>query len=130
MARGRDKKNQGALRPKAPLGSLRPLIPFAAVYPGRVLPISLLRVIDHGFSPDGQGVIDTYFAALIGVVAVLALSSGARYYTVVTLGERVVADLRSAVFQRLTVLDPAFFDKAQSGEIVSRLTADATEDTT
>ena len=143
MARGRDKKNQGALRPKAPLGSLRPLIPFAAVYRGRILaaflsllaasgatlvvPIALRRVIDHGFSPDGQGVIDTYFAALIGVVAVLALSSGARYYTVVTLGERVVADLRTAVFRRLTQLDPAFFDRSLSGEIISRLTADATQ---
>jgi ATP-binding cassette, subfamily B, bacterial len=143
MARGRDKKNTGEARPKAPLSSLRPLIPFAAVYRGRILaaflsllaasgatlvvPIALRRVIDHGFSPEGQGVIDTYFAALIGVVAVLALSSGARYYTVVTLGERVVADLRTAVFRRLTQLDPAFFDRSLSGEIISRLTADATQ---
>lgn len=143
MARGRDKKSSGEARPKAPLGSLRPLIPFAMVYRGRMLaaflallaasgatlvvPLALRRVIDHGFSPEGQGVIDTYFAALIGVVAVLALSSGARYYTVVTLGERVVADLRTAVFRRLTQLDPAFFDRSLSGEIISRLTADATQ---
>lgn len=143
MARGRDKKIPGEARPKAPLGSLRPLIPFAMVYRGRMLaaflallaasgatlvvPIALRRVIDHGFSPEGQGVIDTYFAALIGVVAVLALSSGARYYTVATLGERVVADLRTAVFRRLTQLDPAFFDRSLSGEIISRLTADATQ---
>ena len=143
MARGRDKKTAGEARPRAPLGSLRPLIPFAAVYRGRILaaflsllaasgatlivPIALRRVIDHGFSPEGQGVIDTYFAALIGVVAVLAVSSGARYYTVVTLGERVVADLRTAVFRRLTQLDPAFFDRSLSGEIISRLTADATQ---
>ena len=85
------------------------------------------RVIDHGFSPEGESMINAYFLALLGVVAVLALSSAARYYTVVTLGERVVANLRSAVFRQLTLLDPAFFDKTQSGEIVSRLTADATQ---
>ena len=148
MARGRKKNSQGEGpggngRGKAPLGSLRPLIPFASVYRGRILaaflsllsasvatlvvPIALRRVIDHGFSPEGHSVIDAYFMALIGVVSVLALSSAARYYTVVTLGERVVADLRSAVFARLTILDPAFFDRTQSGEIVSRLTADATQ---
>src|SRR3954469_4918078 len=130
-------------RGKAPLGALRPLIPVASVYRGRILaafisllaasgatltvPIAMRRVIDHGFSAEGHSVIDAYFLALLGVVAVLALSSAGRYYTVVTLGERVVADLRSAVFRRLTILDPAFFDKTQSGEIVSRLTADATQ---
>ncbi|WP_019905630.1 ABC transporter transmembrane domain-containing protein [Methylobacterium sp. 77] len=153
MARGRNKirsgdgpggdNRGGDGRGKAPLGSLKPLIPFASVYRGRILaaflsllaasgatlvvPIALRRVIDHGFSPEGHSVIDAYFMALIGVVTVLALSSAARYYTVVTLGERVVADLRSAVFARLTILDPAFFDRSQSGEIVSRLTADATQ---
>ncbi|WP_027171921.1 ABC transporter transmembrane domain-containing protein [Methylobacterium sp. 10] len=143
MARGRNKISGGDGRGKAPLGSLKPLIPFALVYRGRILaaflsllaasgatlvvPIALRRVIDHGFSPEGHSVIDAYFMALIGVVTVLALSSAARYYTVVTLGERVVADLRSAVFARLTILDPAFFDRSQSGEIVSRLTADATQ---
>ncbi|MER2264714.1 ABC transporter transmembrane domain-containing protein [Methylobacterium oxalidis] len=136
-------KTRGAGRDKASLSALRPLIPFAAAYRGRILaafislvfasgatlvvPIAMRRVIDHGFSEEGHSVIDAYFLALLGVVAVLALSSAARYYTVVTLGERVVADLRSAVFRRLTVLDPAFFDRAQSGEIVSRLTADATQ---
>jgi ATP-binding cassette subfamily B protein len=130
-------------RPKAPLSALRPLMPFALRYRGRivaglialmcasastlVVPIAMRRVIDHGFTADGSGVIDAYFLALLGVVAAFALSSAARVYTVVTLGERVVADLRSAVFARLTILDPAFFDRAQSGEIVSRLTADATQ---
>jgi len=143
MARGSKKKAPAEGRPRAPLGSLRPLIPFAAVYRGRILaaflsllmaslatlvvPLALRRVIDHGFSPEGQGVINAYFGGLIGVVAVLALSSAARYYTVVTLGERVVADLRTAVFRRLTELDPAFFDRSLSGEIISRLTADATQ---
>ena len=130
-------------RGKASLSALRPLLPFAARYRGRILaaflallaasaatlvvPIAMRRVIDHGFAEAGSGVIDAYFVALLGVVAVLAVASAARTYTVVTLGERVVADLRSAVFARLTVLDPAFFDRTQSGEIVSRLTADATQ---
>ena len=133
----------GPARPKAPIKALRPLIPFALRYRARialgivalvcasgstlVVPIAMRRVIDHGFTEDGSGVIDAYFLALLGVVLCFALSSAARVYTVVSLGERVVADLRSAVFARLTILDPAFFDKAQSGEIVSRLTADATQ---
>ncbi|GBU19773.1 MULTISPECIES: ABC transporter transmembrane domain-containing protein [Methylobacterium] len=140
MARKAD-RDQG--RGRAPLGALRPLVPFALAYRGRMLaafaaltasagatlvvPVAIRRVIDHGFSPEGQVLIDAYFLALLGVVAVLALSSAARYYSVVTLGERVVADLRTAVFERLTVLDPAFFDRTQAGEIVSRLTADATQ---
>jgi ATP-binding cassette subfamily B protein len=64
---------------------------------------------------------------LILVVGVLALASAARSYFVITLGERVVADLRAAVFRHLTTLDPAFFDATKSGEIVSRLTADTTQ---
>ncbi|GJD78385.1 ABC transporter transmembrane domain-containing protein [Methylobacterium gregans] len=138
------KKTRGAEgRGKASLSALRPLLPYAARYRGRMLaalvalvaasaatlvvPIAMRRVIDHGFSAEGSSVIDAYFLALLGVVTVLALASAARTYTVTTLGERVVADLRSAVFARLTVLDPAFFDRTQSGEIVSRLTADATQ---
>ncbi len=136
-------KREAEGRGKAPLSALRPLLPYAARYRGRILcaflallaasaatlvvPIAMRRVIDHGFAAEGAGVIDAYFLALLGVVTVLALASAARTYTVVTLGERVVADLRSAVFARLTVLDPAFFDRTQSGEIVSRLTADATQ---
>ncbi len=64
---------------------------------------------------------------MIGVVAVLALASGARYYLVMTLGERVVADLRSDLFAHLTRLDPGFFDAEKTGEIVSRLSADTTQ---
>ncbi|MBY0251171.1 MAG: ABC transporter, partial [Methylobacterium organophilum] len=139
----RKTKAAAAGRPRAPLSALRPLLPFALRYRARiaaglvalicasastlVVPIAMRRVIDHGFTADGSNVIDAYFLALLGVVAAFALSSAARVYTVVTLGERVVADLRSAVFARLTQLDPAFFDRAQSGEIVSRLTADATQ---
>jgi ATP-binding cassette subfamily B protein len=71
--------------------------------------------------------IDAYFGVLLLVVGVLAVSSALRYYFVITLGERVVADIRAAVFGHLTRLDPSFFDASRSGEIVSRLTADTTQ---
>ena len=57
----------------------------------------------------------------------LALASAARFYLVTTLGERIVADLRDAVFGHLVSLSPAFFDQAKSGELISRLTADTTQ---
>jgi ATP-binding cassette subfamily B protein len=64
---------------------------------------------------------------MIAVVAVLAGASAMRYYLVITLGERIVADLRRDVFNHLTSLSPSFFDTAHSGELVSRLTADTTQ---
>jgi ATP-binding cassette subfamily B protein len=130
-------------RGRASLGSLKPLIPYASRYKGRIaaalaaltlasvatliLPIAARRVIDHGFSQADGRLIDAYFLVMIGVVGALALGSALRFYLVVTLGERIVADLRTALFGRLTSLDPAFFDAARSGEIVSRLTADTTQ---
>src|SRR5438046_1297639 len=64
---------------------------------------------------------------MILVAAVLAIASAMRYYLVTIIGERVVADLRAAVFAHLTELSPAFFDSARTGEITSRLTADTTQ---
>ena len=92
-----------------------------------VVPIAVRRMIDFGFSADNAGLIRIYFLAMIGVVAVLALASGARYYLVMTLGERVVADLRADLFTHLTRLDPGFFDAEKTGEIASRLSADTTQ---
>ena len=130
-------------RSKAALSALKPLIPYGLAYKGRiaaalaalvlasaatlVVPIAVRRVIDFGFSDQGRDYINAYFVLLMGVVGILALASALRYYCVITLGERVVADLRSAVFRHLTSLDPAFFDQTKSGEIVSRLTADTTQ---
>ncbi len=128
----------------APRKALRPLLtlaPFTLKYRARVLaalvalivaalsmlvlPLAIRRMIDHGF--DQAGLIDRYFGVLIGVAFVLAVASAMRFYLVTTLGERVVSDIRSAVFAHLSTLSPAFFDKSQTGEILSRLTADTTQ---
>lgn len=132
--------------PAARRRKLRPLLglmPFVARYKGRAaaglvalllasaatlaVPIAVRRMIDLGFSAERVALIDQYFAVMIAVVAVLACASASRYYLVTTLGERVVADLRRAVFDRLMHLSADFFDTAKSGELVSRLTADTTQ---
>jgi ATP-binding cassette, subfamily B, bacterial len=92
-----------------------------------VVPVAVRRMIDFGFTPKGVVMINSYFSVMIAVVAVLALASASRYYLVMTLGERIVADLRRDVFAHLMSLSPAFFDSARSGELVSRLTADTTQ---
>jgi ATP-binding cassette subfamily B protein len=92
-----------------------------------IVPVAVRRMIDFGFSDKAVALIDSYFAVMVLVVTVLAVSSALRYYLVTTLGERIVADLRSDVFAHLTRLSPAFFDAARTGEIVSRLTADTTQ---
>ena len=92
------------------------------------LPLAVRRLIDEGFAEgDAGGLVDSYFAGLLGVAIVLALSSAGRYYFVIWLGERVVADLRRDVFSRIANLSASFFDTAKTGEIVSRLTADTTQ---
>ncbi|HWL31739.1 MAG TPA: ABC transporter transmembrane domain-containing protein [Xanthobacteraceae bacterium] len=128
---------------KAKLRPLKLLVPFVARYRGRVaaaivallaasvatlaVPIAVRRMIDFGFSDERIGLIDQYFGVMIAVVAVLAVASASRYYLVTTLGERVVADLRAAVFDHLTMLAAPFFDTAKTGELTSRLTADTTQ---
>ncbi|MGL4324940.1 MAG: ABC transporter transmembrane domain-containing protein [Beijerinckiaceae bacterium] len=128
--------------PKAPLSALKPLLPAVLAYRGRLvaafialvvasiatllLPVAIRRVIDYGFGGD-PAIISRYFMGLIGVAALLSLASAVRYYLVITLGERVVADIRSRVFAHIASLDPGFFDKTKSGELVSRLSADTTQ---
>ena len=133
--------------PPAPSrAKLRPLLalaPYVARYRGRALlalvslliaavttlivPIAARRMIDFGFSPEGIAMINSYFSVMIAVVVVLAVASAARYYLVMTIGERIVADIRRDVFAHLTALSPSFFDTSRSGELVSRLTADTTQ---
>jgi ATP-binding cassette subfamily B protein len=92
-----------------------------------IVPVAVRRMIDFGFSDKAVQLIDSYFVVMVLIVAVLAVSSALRFYLVTTLGERIVADLRSDVFAHLTRLSPAYFDGARTGEIVSRLTADTTQ---
>ena len=92
-----------------------------------VVPVAVRRMIDFGFTPEGIAMINSYFSVMIAVVGVLALASASRYYLVMTIGERIVADLRRDVFAHLISLSPAFFDSARSGELISRLTADTTQ---
>lgn len=87
---------------------------------------ALRRVVDMGFSASNSAFINQYFLALMGVASLLALATFSRYYLVSWLGERVVADIRRAVYAHIMTLSPAFFDSTRSGEIVSRLTADTT----
>ena len=124
----------------APPRALVPLLSYVAHYKGRLaaalaalsvasaatltVPLAVRRMIDHGFSESSAGLIDSYFAAMIAIVAVLACASAARYYCVMTLGDRIVADLRADLFKHLAHLDAAFYDGTKSGELVSRLTAD------
>ena len=91
------------------------------------LPLAVRRMIDLGFSDDNPGFIDSYFSMLFVIAALLALASAMRYYFVITIGERVVADLRRDVFSHVTSLSASFFDVTQSGEILSRLSADTTQ---
>jgi ATP-binding cassette subfamily B protein len=129
--------------PAAGSARLRPLLalaPYVARYRGRafvalialtvaavttlVVPIAVRRVVDFGLTPEGIAMINSYFGVMVALVAVLAGASAARFYLVMTIGERIVADLRRDVFAHLVSLSPSFFDSARSGELVSRLTAD------
>jgi ATP-binding cassette subfamily B protein len=104
-----------------------------------LLPLAFRDLIDFGF---GQGAnahgalprgtllatqsLDGHFAALFGLASVWALAVASRYYTVTWIGERVTADLRSAVYARVLRQSPQFFETLQTGEVLSRLTGDTT----
>lgn len=129
--------------PRDSLKNLAPILPYARRRSGRAIaalaalivasaatlatPLAVRGMIDKGFAIDHPETINFYFVALIAVISVLAVASATRYYLVMTLGERVVADLRADVFAHLTKLDPAFYDQAQTGELASRLSADTTQ---
>jgi ATP-binding cassette subfamily B protein len=91
------------------------------------LPLAVGRMIDKGFTASDSSLVTNYFIVLGAIAGMLALASACRYFFVVTLGERVVADIRRDVFSHVTKLSPSFFDTAHSGEIVSRLAADTTQ---
>ncbi|PKQ06767.1 MAG: ABC transporter [Alphaproteobacteria bacterium HGW-Alphaproteobacteria-11] len=133
---------------RRPAKRVRPilrLLPFLAVYRGMValavlalvlatlatlaIPMAGGRLVDLLNNADNGATaafIDRYFLALIAVALVLGVASAARFYFVSWLGERVVADLRQAVYAHVLKLSPAFFELTRTGEVLSRLTADTT----
>ena len=132
------------------LSSLRDLWPFLRPYRGRIalafvllclgsatillVPLAFRDLIDFGFGQRESisgGLLGTlslngHFAALFGLASLWALTVAARYYTVTWVGERVTADLRSAVYARVLGQSPQFFETLQTGEVLSRLTGDTT----
>ena len=91
-----------------------------------VLPAALRSLIDRGFSADQIEAISHYFGLFMLAAAVLGVSTAIRFYFVTWLGERVIADLRKAVFSNVIGLSPVFFEVTRTGEVLSRLTADTT----
>ncbi len=137
-------EDEARRRPKGK--NLRPLArltPFLWRYRGRVavaliallvaaaatliVPIAVRRVIDNGFTAENARLVNQYFLVMLAVVAMLAAGSAVRFYHVMWLGERVVADVRDALFGHLLTLSPGFYETQKTGEVVSRLTADTTQ---
>ncbi|MBN9888881.1 ABC transporter transmembrane domain-containing protein [Salipiger abyssi] len=123
------------------LGSLAALWPFMLPYKGMMLaavlalmataavsltlPMAVRRVVDN-FSVEDGALLDYYFLAALGIAGLLALGTALRYALVTRLGERVVADIRKAVFDRVIGLSPVFYEKVMTGEVLSRITTDTT----
>jgi ATP-binding cassette subfamily B protein len=118
------------------------LLPFLLPYRGRVaaalaalvvaaacvlgLGQGLRYVVDRGFGSGDPDLLNYALAAMIDVAGALAVATFFRFYLMMTTGERVVTDVRRAVFDRILALEPAFFDQARTGEVISRLTNDTT----
>jgi len=91
------------------------------------LPIAMRRMFDYGFGAANAPLINAYFITLLALAGGLSLASAMRYYCVITLGERVINDVRRDVFAHLMQLSPEFYDLNHSGELTSRLSADTTQ---
>ena len=123
------------------IGALTGLAPFIRPYRGMaalaglalivtasvslILPMAVRRVIDT-FGAGQAALLDIYFAAALGIALILAIGTGVRYYFVTRLGERVVADIRRALFDRVMGMSPAYFEDIMTGEVLSRITTDTT----
>ncbi len=121
---------------------LRRLIPFMAPYKGMIalatlfllvaagaslaIPAAVREMIDHGFSKENAGLIDRYFLLVLGVALILGFATAARFYCVTWLGERIVSDMRRALYDHILSLSPAFFEVTRTGEVLSRITTDTT----
>ena len=134
---------EGAERPKgSSLRPLRALLPYIRPYKGTLvlaiaalllaaatqltLPVAVRFLIDGGLVADDPSNIDKYFIGLFAVAMAFGVFAAFRFYLVSWLGERVVADLRDAVYRHVVRLDPAFFEITKTGEVLSRLTTDTT----
>ena len=89
------------------------------------LPLAVRRVVD-GFEAREMALLNQYFAGAFALAALLAMGTGLRYYLVTRLGERVVADIRKALFSRVIDKSPSFYENLMTGEVLSRLTTDTT----
>ena len=130
--------NRSPARPS--LTALRLLLPFLRPYrvraaaascalalaAGLVLALGqgVRRLIDFGFAAGNAGHLNQAALAMAAVVAALAVTTAARYYLVSWLGERVAADMRDALFNRVLSLSPAVFETLRTGDVLTRLTAD------
>jgi ATP-binding cassette subfamily B protein len=90
------------------------------------LPVALRQLIDHGLAAADAKVVNRYFVGFLGAAVAFGVFAALRFYLVTWLGERVVADLRQAVYGRVVRMDPSFFEVTRTGEVLSRLTADTT----
>ncbi len=127
--------------PSKRISALTALVPFLMPYKGLMaaaaaalfltaavslaLPLAVRRVIDNFGAEDGA-ILDRYFMGALVITALLAVGTGLRYALVTKLGERVVADIRRAVFDRVIGMSPVFFEKIMTGEVLSRITTDTT----
>ena len=92
-----------------------------------IVPVAVRQILDQGFNSANIELINRYFLIMFVVVALLAASSAIRFYYVSWIGERVVADVRDALFSHLLTLTPHFYETQKTGDVVSRLTADTTQ---
>ncbi len=105
-------------------GALIALVIAASTVLG--LGFGLRTLVDDGFAQENAALLDQAVMVLLGVVVLLAAASYSRFYLVSWIGERVVADIRKAVFNHLITLSPAYFEITRTGEVLSRLTTDTT----
>jgi len=136
-------ENISSERPKgSSLRPLRSLVPFILAYRGVLfsalvallvasaallaLPVALRYLIDNGFAANDVSTINRYFGWFFAAAAVFGGFAALRYYLVSWLGERVVADIRTQVYDRVIRMDPTFFETTRTGEVLSRLTTDTT----
>ncbi|CUH84754.1 ABC transporter transmembrane domain-containing protein [Thalassovita mediterranea] len=113
------------LRPYRMLAALAGLALVLTASVSLMLPLAVRRVVDNFNVQDGA-LLDRYFGAAMAIAGLLAVGTGLRYMLVTRLGERVVADIRKAVFDRVVGMSPAFFENIMTGEVLSRITTDTT----